>query len=201
MLVARHGIGRGHYWRRSWSSQVSTRRHMRPRNTVPNVTALTQILRPPRAATPATRSEPWARYAPPGLPRERCIDRWCRRRQETVLLLAGLPRRLQLTGGWRWRPVAGTRGGRCLIYRPGWTVFHLPSTPWGTSKPSDRDPTVEIKKEAPGKRNQQATAATNTRCKRDAGGAPWPAGSHRRRRRRRRGTAADLPCRRKPQFS
>ena len=32
----------------------------------------------------------------------------------------------------------GNRGGRHFVYRPGWTVFHLPSTP-GPREPSDRE--------------------------------------------------------------
>jgi hypothetical protein len=69
--------------------------------------------------------------------------RWCRCRRRQVRRylcscaigsapppLPSLPRHLQLTGGWRSPPFAGAGGGRYLIYRPGWTVFHLPSTPW-----------------------------------------------------------------------
>jgi hypothetical protein len=34
----------------------------------------------------------------------------------------------RLRGGWRWRRQGADAGGY-LIHRPGWTVFHLPSTP------------------------------------------------------------------------
>ena len=123
--------------------------------------------------------------------------RWCRcrRRHQVPMLsappLSGLPGHLLLTGGWRWPPFAGAGGGRYLIYRPGWTLFHLPSTPWA---PQSRP--IPILRSGLNRGASTQTLflepAGNSRCKRDARGAPWPAGSHcrRRRRRRRRGTAA-----------
>ena len=63
----------------------------------------------------------------------------------------GFPCRLgvsQLARGRSWPRLAATKAGRCFIPRPGWTVFHLPSTLGGWD-PLDCQPMVEIEQGRP----------------------------------------------------
>ena len=63
----------------------------------------------------------------------------------------GFPRRLgvsQHAGGRSWPRLAATKAGRCFIPRPGWTVFHLPSTLGGWES-LDCQPMVEIEQGRP----------------------------------------------------
>jgi len=63
----------------------------------------------------------------------------------------GFPCRLgvsQLARGRSWPRLAATKAGRCFIPRPGWTVFHLPSTLGGWES-LDCQPMVEIEQGRP----------------------------------------------------
>ena len=112
----------------------------------------------------------------------------------------------QLTGRKR-RPAfpepATIQGGRYFVYRPGWTVFHLPSIP-SIREPFIPYPTVEIQLAVPdtnepsnrGSRflgcrldnEASASASASASLPGDGSGAPWPpAWRPRRRQYHRRG--------------
>jgi len=80
----------------------------------------------------------------------------------------GFPCRLgvsQLARGRSWPRLAATKAGRCFIPRPGWTVFHLPST-LGGCDPFDSQPMAEIKRGRPSANGTLTGPSAQTPCRR-----------------------------------